>query len=223
MPAQKIQASTQKFTEIIDFVGSTVIMAGGNACLIIEITASNFTLLSKREQDIRVYSYAGLLNSLSFPIQILIRNKRMDISSYLEELDSVITNTKNVRLSEYIKYYRAFVQEMVTVNTVLNKAFYVIIPYSSLEQGATGATQVQQTSQSQVEAFAQGARKALEAKASTILGQLQKFSVSARVLEREDLIQLFYELFNEGNQIEVNHLEQGINTAIITGGGGANK
>lgn len=218
MAAQKIHASTQKFTEIVDFVGSTVILTGGHACLIIEITASNFALLSRREQDIRVYSYASLLNSLSFPIQILIRNKRIDISSYLEELDTVISNTKNEQLVDYIKYYRAFVQEMVTVNVVLNKAFYVVVPYSSLEQGVTGASQIQHTSKSQVEAFAQTARKALEVKANTILGQLQRFSVSAKVLEREDLIKLFYDLYNEGNKIEVEHLADGIDTAIITGG-----
>lgn len=218
MAAQKIHASTQKFTEIVDFVGSTVILAGGNACLIIEITASNFALLSKREQDIRIYSYAGLLNSLSFPIQILVRNKRMDISSYLEELDGVINNTKNDQLIDYIKYYRAFVQEMVSVNVVLNKAFYVIIPYSSFEQGAAGVVQTQQTSQAQVEAFAQTARKALEVKANTIIGQLQKFSTSAKILEREDLIALFYDLYNEGNKIEIEHIAPGITSAIITGG-----
>src|SRR5882724_3501194 len=120
MAAQKVNASTQKFTEILDFVGSTVVMTGGNACLIIEITASNFSLLSKREQDSRIFSYASLLNSLSFPIQILIRNKRMDITIYLKELDKVIASTKNDQLKNYIQYYRAFVQEMVTVNTVLN-------------------------------------------------------------------------------------------------------
>lgn len=219
MAAQKIHASTQKFTEIVDFVGSTVILAGGNACLIIELTASNFSLLSRREQDLRIYSYAGLLNSLSFPIQILIRNKRMDISSYIKELDGVIANTKNEELANYIQYYRSFVQEMVTVNVVLNKAFYIIIPYSSLESGVKGVAQVQQTSKSQVEAFAQSARKSLEAKAGTILGQLQKFSVTAKVLEREDLISLFYDLYNEGEKIEVEHIAPGLNTAIITGGG----
>ncbi len=218
MAAQKINASTQKFTEIIDFVGSTVILAGGNACLIIEITASNFALLSRREQDMRVFSYASLLNSLSFPIQILIRNKRIDISSYLEELDQVIFNTKNEQLANYIKYYRSFVQEMVTVNIVLNKAFYVVIPYSALEAGAGGISQTQQHSQSQVEAFAMTARKSLEVKAGTILGQLQKFAVSAKVLEKEDLIALFYDLYNEGNSIEVENMTDGINAAIITGG-----
>src|SRR6266481_4728052 len=103
MAAQKIHASTQKFTEIVDFVGSTVILSGGNACMIIEITASNFSLLSRREQDIRIYSYAGLLNSLSFPIQILIRNRRMDISSYVHELEEVISSTKNPQLAAYVE------------------------------------------------------------------------------------------------------------------------
>jgi hypothetical protein len=218
MAAQKIHASTQKFTEIVDFVGSTVILSGGNACMIVEITASNFSLLSRREQDLRIYSYAGLLNSLTFPIQILIRNKRMDISSYLKELEGVIANTKNENLANYIQYYRSFVQEMVTVNVVLNKAFYIIIPYSSLESGAKGVAQIQQTSKSQVDAFAQMAHKSLEAKAGTLLGQLQKFSVTAKILEREDLIKLFYDLYNEGEKIDVEHMMSGIDTAIITGG-----
>jgi len=219
MAAQKIHASTQKFTEIIDFVGSTVILAGGNACLIIEVTASNFSLLSKREKDIRIYSYAGLLNALSFPIQILVRNKRMDISSYLNDLDEVVKKTKNERLANYIKYYRSFVQEVVTINTVLNKAFYIVIPYSSLEAGAKGVSQTQLTSKSQVEAFAQSARKTLEAKASTVLSQIQKFSVTAKVLEKNDLIKLFYDLYNETDKIEADLIEPGINTAVVTGGG----
>ncbi|HEX8932097.1 MAG TPA: hypothetical protein VF810_03005 [Patescibacteria group bacterium] len=219
MAAQPITASTQKFTEIIDFVGSTVILAGGNACLIIEVTASNFALLSQREKDIRVYSYAGLLNSLSFPIQILIRNKLMDISSYLQELDTVITNTKNEQLANYVKYYRSFIQEIVTLNSVLNKNFYIIIPYSSLEAGVQGVSQIQLNSKSQVEAFAQAARKTLEAKAETILGQVQKFSMSARILEKNDLIKLFYDLYNETEKIAVDLLEPGINATIITGGG----
>src|SRR5438045_669502 len=120
--AQKIHASTQKFLEIVDFVGNIVVLEGGNACIIIELTASNFALLSREEQDMRILAYAGLLNSLSFPIQIVIRNKRMDITSYIRELDGVIRNTKNQLLGKYIAEYQAFVKDMVTVNIVLNKA-----------------------------------------------------------------------------------------------------
>src|SRR5260221_12962077 len=107
MAAQKIHSTTQKFTEITDFADDFVIFEGSNACMIIEITASNFALLSKREQDTRIFSYAGLLNSLSFPIQILIRNRRMDISQYIKELESIIGSTKNPQLAAYVEYYSA--------------------------------------------------------------------------------------------------------------------
>lgn len=219
MAAQKIHSTTQKFTEIVDFVDKVVVMEGNNAFMVIELTASNFALLSKREQDLRIFSYAGLLNSLSFPIQILIRNIRMDISNYLKELDEIIKNTKNPQLASYIQYYRTFVQEMVTVNVVLTKAFYVVIPFSYLELGVVSATQ--QTAQkkaSPTENFAAAAQKALETKAESLLGQLQKFASSARVLEREELIKLFYEIYNEGITIDTVQSTQGAESNFVQGG-----
>jgi hypothetical protein len=224
MAAQKIHATTQKFTEIVDFVDNLVVLEGGAACMIIEITASNFALLSKREQDTRIYSYAAMLNSLSFPIQILIRNKRIDISSYLKELDDVQKTAKNELLANYIKLYRTFVHEMVTVNVVLNKAFYIVIPYSSLEGGATAAAaqtvQKGQKGKSEIEAFAETAKKTLQTKVDSVLGQLQKFATSARILEKPDLIKLFYDIYNNETNIEVDQVQQGVDTAIISTGGG---
>jgi len=218
MAAQKIHATTQKFTEIVDFGEDIVILEGGNACMIIEITASNFALLSKREQDTRIFSYAGMLNSLSFPIQILIRNRRMDISNYIHELEGVIKSTKNPQLAAYVEYYSAFVKEMITVNVVLNKSFYIVIPFSSLEMGVTGATQTQQKREAQADAFITEARKALQNKANSLLGQLQKFATSARILQKEDLIKLYYEIYNEDTEIDINQMEDGANAALIKGG-----
>ncbi|HSX09196.1 MAG TPA: hypothetical protein VLF93_03520 [Candidatus Saccharimonadales bacterium] len=217
MAAQKIHSTTQKFTEIIDFADDIVILEGGNACMIIEITASNFALLSKREQDSRIFSYAGMLNSLSFPIQILIRNRRMDISSYIYELDEVIKNTKNPQLAAYVEYYSSFVKEMITVNVVLNKSFYIVVPFSSLEMGVTGATQTQQKNQTQKDAFIASARKILQNKANSLLAQLQKFASSARVLEKEDLIKLFYEIYNEDTEVDIDQMQAGADAPVIRG------
>jgi hypothetical protein len=218
MAAQKIHATTQKFTEIVDFADDIVILEGGNACMIIEITASNFALLSKREQDSRIFAYAGLLNSLSFPIQVLIRNRRMDISNYIHELEEQIANTKNPQLAAYVEYYAAFVKEMVTVNVVLNKSFYIIVPFSSLEMGLTGATQTQQKKQSQKDAFIESARKILQNKANSLLGQLQKFATSARVLEKDDIIKLYYEIYNEDTEVAIDQMEAGADASFIRGG-----
>jgi hypothetical protein len=216
--SKKIHTSTQKFTEIIDFIDNLVVFEGGNAAMIVEITASNFALLSQREQDTRIFSYASFLNSLSFPVQILIRNKRMDISSYLKELAEVEKNTKSPQLKTHIKFYRSFVQEMVTVNVVLNKSFYIIIPYSSLEAGVSGATQSSQKKTAQVEAFANKAKKSLQTKADSLLSQLQKFAMSTRILGKEDLIKLFYDIYNEGAAMHVEQVQSGTSAAIISGG-----
>ena len=218
MAAQKIHASTQKFTEIIDFIDNIVIMEGGNACIVIELTASNFSLLSRREQDARIYSYAELLNSLSFPIQILIRNKRLDISSYLVDLDEAADTTPNKQLAEHIRAYRAFIKEIVTLNVVLSKSFFITIPFSSLEAGAKGVTQLQK-GQTQAQALANLAKKPLMLKAESLLGQIQKFAATARILNREELIKLFYGIYNEDAKIETKELDETIQTPIITQGG----
>src|SRR5579871_5931392 len=143
----------------------------------------------------------------------------MDISSYIHELEEQIANTKNPQLAAYVEYYAAFVKEMVTVNVVLNKSFYIVTPFSSLEMGVTGATQTQQKKQSQKDSFIESARKILQNKANSLLGQLQKFATSARILEKEDLIKLFYEIYNEDTEVDMEQMETGANAPFIRGGG----
>lgn len=103
-PAHK--SSTQQFTEIDDIVEDIVLLRNGSACTIIEITASNFALLSKRDQDTKIFSYAAFLNSLTFPVQILIRNKRVDVTSYLKLLEEQENKTTNSLLARQIQLYR---------------------------------------------------------------------------------------------------------------------
>lgn len=188
--------STQKFIEIENIVDDIVLSGGGNACLVIEVSATNFALLSPEEQDAKIYAYASLLNSLSFPIQIVIRSKKLDISNYLKLLDTEKEQTQNQNLAKQIGLYRDFVKELVKVNTVLDKKFYLIIPYSSLEKGATGAKATFQASSGK-DSFVVGARAALHSKAESIHTQLRRLNLKARTLDEEQLTKLFYEIFND--------------------------
>lgn len=220
VPAQKGNNSTQKFTELLDIVGNIVLFTNGNAALVIEITASNFTLLSQKEQDAKIYAYAALLNSLTFPIQILIRNKRMDITSYLKELDEAEIATKNQLLAEHIRLYREFVREMIRVNVVLNKSFYVVIPFSSLEGGLSGVKQSFDKDAAQKEAFTEAATKSLLGKAESVHAQLAKLAVTAKTLEKEELIKLYYDIFNDAG-IQGTQANSDVNTPLIKTGGEA--
>lgn len=195
---QKSNTSTQKFIEIIDIVDDVVITKGGNACLIIEVQATNFALLSAEEQDAKIYSYAALLNSLSFTVQVVIKSKRLNISSYLKLLEEEKQNSKNTKLSEQIGLYKNFVEELVKVNTILDKKFYIVIPYSSLEKGIAGAREQAGESSSQ-SFFLVGAKASLHSKAESLHTQLRRLNLKSETLEKERLVKTFYEIFNDVN------------------------
>lgn len=216
--AQKIHASTQKFTEIKDIIDDVVLLNGNYACLVIEVQATNFALLSQEEQMAKISSYAALLNSLSFSIQILIRNRRVDITSYLKLLDAEIQRARiatssnssfeqGEKLADYISQYRSFVSDMIKINTVLDKNFYIVIGYSFLEKGISAAKGD----------FTTEAKISLHTKAESLLTQLARLSLHARVLGKEELIKLFYDIYNPGGS-ETYELSETIETTVIKGG-----
>src|SRR3989344_1651391 len=86
-PDTPLKATTQEHLPIADIVDGVILNKDGSACLILESTSLNFGLLSEREQVAVMSAYAAFLNSLTFPIQILVRSQRKDISVYMEYLD----------------------------------------------------------------------------------------------------------------------------------------
>lgn len=174
--AQKIKATTQKFIEIQNIDSNIVQLHYGNACLIIEVQAANFSLFSQEEQNVKILSYSALLNSLSFPIQIFIQSKKIDITSYIKLLDKQAEQCQNELLKKQINLYRDFVQELVKVNTVLDKKFYIAISYSKLEGGT--------------------AKTKLAAKVDSLHERLKRMGLPAKTLNREDLVKLFHGIYN---------------------------
>lgn len=187
--SQKHAGSTQKFIEVQDIVEDIVLLQNGSACLIIEVQATNFSLLSQEEQGVKISSYAALLNSLSFPVQILVRNKKVDISSYLKLLEQEVGKARNEKVAMQIGLYRDFIAEIVKVNTVLDKKFYLVIPYSPLEKGAGQAIKGGSDPKE--------IKQALHAKSDTLLSQFARLSLNARILDKESLVKLFYEIYNQ--------------------------
>lgn len=203
--AQKTKATTQKFIEILDIVDNIVLLSGGNACLVIEVQATNFALLSKEEQNVKVLSYSALLNSLSFPIQVFIRSKKIDITSYLRLLDEEVSKSQNQLLQNQIKLYKSFVQELVKVNTVLDKKFYIAISYSGLESGIIST---------KGNDFLMSAKSKLISKSEGLHEQLRRMNLSARTLSKEDLVRLFHGIYNEDFE-QINEVMQSNNSLLV--------
>jgi len=201
MANQPIKGSTQEFVEIEDIKDDIVLFRDGSACVVVETTAVNFGLLSESEQDATIFAYAALLNSLSFPIQIIIRSKKMDISSYLAALDEKIRTQASDALKNQMQLYRSFVEQTIKNNNVLDKKFYIVIPFSKLELGVGGALPTVKKGLPFDKGYIFGkAKNALYPKRDHIARQLARLSLKATPLNISRLAALYYEIFNPDSE-----------------------
>lgn len=198
--AQKtIRASTQEFLEVEDIKDDLIILRDGSCSLILQVSAINFGLLSEEEQEAIISAYASLLNSLSFPLQIVIISKRKDISSYLESLKRAEDKTTEGHIREQIQKYRDFIEQTVRKSNVLDKEFYLVIPFSSLELGPSGAAKALVKRKGlpfPKEHILERAKTTLLPKREYLTHQLNRLGLKATQLGTEALIKLFYELYN---------------------------
>lgn len=191
-PTSPIKASTQSFIEIEEIKDDIVLMKDFSAATVIEVSAVNFWLLSQEEQNSIIYAYAGLLNSLSFPVQILIISKRMDISSYLDYLDSKINKQNNELLKNRLTSYCNFIKNVVKKNTVLEKRFFFVIPFSPLELGLSGAN----TSSLNKEYVISRAKTSLYPKRDNLIRLLSRTGLRGTILGQQELAELYFNLYN---------------------------
>jgi hypothetical protein len=215
MATKKTQASTQKFTQLEDIVDDVVLYEGGSASLVIEVSSTNFALLSYDEQQSRIQAYAGFLNSLTSSIQIIINNRRINISAYLSLLDDEINKSKDNIVTEYMQLYKSFVAQLVKENVVLDKRFYIVIPYSYLEGGAVKTVSATAKSTPKEETLI-GIKTALHAKADGIRNQLSRINLQTKILEKDDLMKLFHQMYNpeESSATGQNTLKSGVPPVI---------
>lgn len=194
-----IKSTTQKFTEIEDIKGNIVLFSDGSCAIVLSVSAVNFSLLSVREQEAMIYSYAGLLNSLSFSIELIIRSQHKDIRAYLALLEEQEIKQKNPKLQKSISGYRKFIAATVKEKEVLDKKFYIVIPFSSLELGPS--TNVLFGGKKKglpyhKKFIFEKAEAVLTPKCDQIMRLLAKVGLRAKQLTGEQIAQLYFSYYN---------------------------
>jgi hypothetical protein len=224
MPATQIQSTTQNFIDIYDITNDITIMKDGACSLIITVNALNFGLLAEEEQDGIMYSYAGLLNSLNYPVQIVIRSQTKDATNYLNLIREQEMRASTELKKSQIRAYAGFVADLIRERNVLDKKFYIIIPASPLEMGllppSTVVPGIKQIDVSTIErsVILDKAKNILEPKRDHLISQFGRIGLAARQLNTQEIIQLFYTSYNpeasEGQQITNSN---DYTTPIVTG------
>lgn len=125
-----IPASTQATLLISELRDGLVIMKDGSFRAVIACQSINFDLMSATEREGVEYSYQNFLNSLNFPTQILIRSQRVDIGPYIERLSEIRRRNENMLLGVLMDDYINFIDVLSQEANIMDKSFFIIIPYS---------------------------------------------------------------------------------------------
>lgn len=131
------QASTQRFLPIAEIRDAAVILKNGGVRAVLKVEALNFNLKSETEQQGIIAGYGAFVNTLSFPLQIVIRSYRTNIDEYLLQMQGYADDQKNALLKEQTQGYINYMQRLVEVADIMQKKFYVIVPIDHAERKKT--------------------------------------------------------------------------------------
>lgn len=173
------------------------------------VKSINFDLMSNEEREAVEYSYQGFLNSLYFPIQIFIRSQKVDLGPYIERLDKIRSEHDNMLLAVLMEDYIGFITDLSQQTNIMDKKFYVVIPYfpigdlsNVLTQSKnffSGITEMFSNTEQHVrinEADLNKAKDELRNRVQALLGGLQQCSIQGLPLDTQELIELYYDTYN---------------------------
>ena len=113
-----------------------LLLPQNNYRAILSVSALNFELRSEDEQDAIIDTYESFLNSIGWPIQILIRTREIDMDGYLEDLNYRLRSETIPAYKTQLKNYDEFIRSLITDNKILTRHFYIIIPFRSTDNKA---------------------------------------------------------------------------------------
>jgi hypothetical protein len=209
-PPKSNPNSTQNTLQIAEIRDGIVIMNDGSFRSVVMVKSVNFDLMSGEEKEAVEFSYQSFLNSLFFEVQILIRSQRVDLRPYLEKLDKIRSEHDNMLLAVLMEDYINYVADLSAQTNIMDKRFYVVIPFYSqgadvkqaLEQSKnffSGITSLFSSKEQHVtidEAALTKAKDELRNRVQSVLGSLQQAGVQGLPLDTQELIELYYDSYN---------------------------
>ncbi len=200
--ARDQRASVQNHLMFSEIKDGIVIMRDGSLRMIILCSAVNFDLKSTQEQDAIEYAYQGFLNGLHFPIQIVVRSRKLDLDGYLERLEKLEAEQDNQLLAGLMEDYIYNIRSLLTEVNIMNKEFYVVVPLYvgqvSRENIVSKMSALLKPNQDLTQTTAQYEqnKRDLLQRTNLVAQGLAQMGIRAVVLSTQELVELFYTAYN---------------------------
>jgi hypothetical protein len=192
---------TQQFVEIKEIRDGIIYLKTGGLRKILMVSGVNFDLKSEDEQSIILNTFQNFLNGLDFPIQFFIHSRKVNVEKYLSSMEERGLSEKNqllkIQIEEYINFIRSFVER----NAIINKSFFVVIPYDALSAAkeANGILSFFGLGKNKKDIISAGEKQDLEQlghRVREVESGLEQIGLRIIELQNEELLELFYNLYN---------------------------
>jgi hypothetical protein len=128
---------TQKYLDVAEIKDDVIVLKSGALRSILAVSAINFDLKSTDEQEAIIGQYQNFLNSVDFPVQIIISSRKLDMRNYFDFITSKEKNQPSELLRLQLSEYRNFIEQLIQGSDIMEKNFYIIVPFSPIENKDT--------------------------------------------------------------------------------------
>ena len=202
LAGNKPKASTQQYLDIAEIRDNLVILRDGTVRATLLVSSINFALKGEDEQNALIQAYIGFLNSLDFPLQIVIQSRYLNIDRYLEKLNNLEKEQTNELLRMQIADYKDFLQELLDLGKIMTKKFYVVVPVMGLKKAKkkfwerlTESFQPAVSVTMSRKRFVRFQEEVGE-RVDFVSGSLGSMGMKALQLDTQSLIELYYNTYN---------------------------
>ena len=203
LQGNKPKASTQQYLDIAEIRDDVIIMKDGTLRAVLMTSSINFALKSEEEQDAIISQYVGFLNSINFPLQLVIQSRPLNIDGYLERLEKHINTHSNDLLRAQTIEYMNFIKELISLGDIMGKKFFIVVSYAPGADKQKGfftrmgeiftPSKVIKVSQKKFLSF----KDSLQKRSDYVVSGLSGLGLTVLPLDTQGIIELFYKTYNQ--------------------------
>jgi hypothetical protein len=193
----KAMPSTQRFLEVEEIKEGVVTLKNTSLRSVIMVSSANFALKSEEERDSIIIAYQNFLNSLNFPIQILARSRQLQLEEYLGFIKKIANEQKNELLKLQTEQYYQFIDGLLEEANIMEKRFFVVVPFYPIGVEKVGLVKkILSNKKTSIPLDFETQKMELMQRVQLVVGGLSSVGLRCAVLNTEDLIELFYTVYN---------------------------
>lgn len=103
-----------------------IITKDNNKLAVIKITPINFSIKPDESKNAIAIAFQKFLNSIDFPIQIMINTEHLNLQEYFSEVKKKVSNLEPFK--RLFEGYKKHLELITNEKDVMNRVFYIIIP-----------------------------------------------------------------------------------------------